>query len=92
MPMPSEAELEQALSTAKQMREQDMDENFVAKTLLSHQYRLHKLLHVMEVTKHYLRSGHGSREHTDLLKAIEEAEQAEYRPGEDRRNDSSLMI
>ncbi|NRB38029.1 MAG: hypothetical protein HRU20_06115 [Pseudomonadales bacterium] len=93
MTMPTEQELQQALIKAKSMRETGQDDDFVAKALLNHHYRLTLLQHVLDAAGHYLHSGNGNREHQKLLKAIEDARQSEYRPGQEtHRGDDSLLI
>lgn len=93
MTMPTEEELQQALVKAKAMREAGKDDDFMAKTLLSHHYRLTLLQHVMDAAGHYLHSGSATREHQKLLKAIEDARKSEHRPGQETSHDvDSLMI
>ena len=92
MGVPTEQELERALSTAKTMRESGEDKDFLAKTLLNHHYRLNLLHHVMEAAGLYLHSGNGSKEHARLLKAIEKAKAAEYRPGQDDHHENDIVI
>ena len=92
MSMPTEKELEHALNCAKKMRETNQDDDFIAKSLLSHNYRLRLLQHVMEAAGHFLHSGNSPKEHSDLLKAIEAAKEAEYRPGQDQDHSSDLVI
>lgn len=77
MGKPSDEELKQALDRAAYMREQGEDPYFVAKSLMSLNYRYELWQHVVEATKLYLRSGNGATEHAHLIKAIEKAEQAE---------------
>jgi len=76
MGVPTSQELEQALTTAAIMREQGNDPDFIAKSLLNLNYQHHLLEKVLQLSKLYLHSGQGSHEHSLLLKAIEEAEQA----------------
>jgi len=75
MGVPTPQELEQALTTAATMREQDNDPDFIAKSLLNLNYQHHLLEGVLQLSKLYLHSGQGGYEHTQLLKAIEETEQ-----------------
>ena len=65
------------------LHEQSQDEYFLGKSLLNHNYRLNLLEHVLHAAKLYLHSGNGAREHSDLLKAIEDAEKSESRPGDE---------
>ena len=92
MTMPSPDELEQALNTAKLMREQDNDQHFLAKSLLNHDYRLKKLDAVLEAVGHYFHSGNAPLEHQALIKAMDEAKKAEYIPGRKRFKDTDVVI
>ncbi|TNF33190.1 MAG: hypothetical protein EP312_09980 [Gammaproteobacteria bacterium] len=83
MSKPTPEQLAEALAEAGRMREHDEDPHFIAKALLNHNYRIPLLEAVMEAAKHYLRSGNGPHEHTVLMKAIEKADAASRRPGED---------
>lgn len=83
MGVPSQEELTQALSTAAKMREQDKDPDYLAKCLLNQHYQLELMNKVVKAAKVYLRSGHGSREHSQLLKAIEQVEQHEHNSTDD---------
>lgn len=74
MGKPSESELEQALLTATAMREQGQDPNFIAKALLSLNYRFEVWQKVVDATKLYLHSGQSATEHSRLIKALREAE------------------
>lgn len=85
MSRPSEAELSEALKTAQEMRESGEDQHFLAKSLLNLDYRIKALEEVLEKSKRYLHSGHGSHEHTALLKSIEKAEHAEASLGKEPR-------
>ena len=92
MTRPTDDELETALQRAAWLREHDQDNHFVGKALLNHDHRLRLLDHVLQAAKLYLHSGDGAREHTDLLKAIEEAENAESRPGDDPHSQNQGVI
>ncbi len=76
MGVPTQAEHDEAIKTAVLMREEGADPHFIAKTLLNFNYRMELMDKVLYWSKLYLRSGHGSKEHTMLLKAIEKAEKA----------------
>lgn len=84
MSRPTEEELATALEKAAQMRESGNDDCFLGKSLLNLNYRVNALEDVLDKAKHYLHSGHGSHEHTLLLKSIEKAEKADAFLGEDR--------
>jgi len=77
MSKPSDKELDEALKMAIQMREKRMDPFFIAKALLSHNYRLGYLEEVLRAADLYLNMGMDERERTKLLKAIEKAKDAE---------------
>ena len=82
MAKPTPEELDVAIKEAIRLRENGEDEHFLGKSLLNHNYRLQLLEDVLTKAKLYLHSGHSSREHTLLVKAIEKAEQAGRLPGE----------
>ena len=73
MGVPTAEELQTALQEAGRMREQGEDPHHIAKTLLNHNYRILKLEKVMHAAEMYFRSGNASREHTELVQAIEAA-------------------
>ncbi|NVJ50183.1 MAG: hypothetical protein HWE13_15530 [Gammaproteobacteria bacterium] len=75
MGVPSEQELAHALTVAAQLREQDQDFDGLGKCLLNQHYQLQLAQKVVLAAKHYLRSGQGTREHSQLVKAIEQVEQ-----------------
>lgn len=77
MGKPSEDEFKRALAKAAEMRERGDDSDFVAKSLLSLNYRYELWQQVIGAVKLYLHSGNGATEHAHLVKAIEKAEQAE---------------
>ncbi len=76
MGVPTERELEQALSEAARLREQGEDSHPIAKTLLNHHYPIGLLKKVLYAVELYLHSGHGGHEQSILLPAIETAKQA----------------
>jgi len=77
MSKPSEEELETALKTAAQMRDDENDPFFVAKALLSHNYRIRYLEEIMHVADRYLNHGMSEQERTHLIRTIEKAKDAE---------------
>jgi len=79
MSKPSEQELNTALDQARKMRETGMDPAYLAKTLLSHHYRLGLMEEVFAALERYLHSGQAEEEHRHLLKAVEKVRQAEDR-------------
>jgi len=90
MSKPTKQELEAALTLARQMREQGKDPMFIAKSLLSHHYRIGYLEEVMLAVEMYLRSGMAETEHQHLLKAVEQARQAEARTAQEDVSDLGL--
>jgi hypothetical protein len=90
MPKPSEEELDNALKMAVQMREKRIDPFFVAKTLLSHNYRIKHLEEVLRAADRYLNMGMAERERTQLLKAIENAKDAESHTSQQERESFGL--
>lgn len=76
MGTPTKEELDTAIKEVIRMRESGDDPHFVAKTLLHHHWLLDQLEKVVKAADLYLHSGHGSREHTLLVKAIENAKKA----------------
>lgn len=83
MGKPTTDQLEQALAQAAWLREHDMDEHFLGKSLLNHNYRLHLLEDVLHKAKQYLHSGSSAQAHRELLRAIEKAEIASRDIGEE---------
>lgn len=77
MGKPTEEQLKQALAKAIDMREHGEDPDFVAKSLLNLNYRFGVWQKVIDATKRYLHSGHGSTEHARLVSAMREAEKIE---------------
>ena len=90
MSKPTEQELQAALELAKQMREQGKDPHSIAKSLLSHQYRIGYLEEVLQAVERYFRSGMAEDEHRRLLKSLEKARQAELNTAKQMTNDWGL--
>lgn len=87
MGVPTKEELDTALKEVIRMRESGEDPHFVAKTLLHHHWVIEQLEKVVKAADLYLHSGLGSREHTLLVKAIENAKNVnrastDHQPGE----------
>lgn len=57
MSKPSEEELDTALKMAAQMRDKDSDPFFIAKSLLSHNYRMKYLEELMQAADRYINHG-----------------------------------
>lgn len=90
MAKPTEEELESALKMAIQMREKNMDSSFVAKTLLSHNYRIRHLEKVLKAADRYINMGMADRERTQLIKIIEKAKEAEAHTSQQQRDKFGL--
>lgn len=76
MGAPTKEELDTAIKEVIRMRESGEDPHFIAKTLLHHNWLIEQLEKVLKAADLYLHSGHGSREHTMLVKAIDNAKNA----------------
>lgn len=83
MGRPTKEELKTALKHAADLREQGEDTFFLAKSLLNLNYRIKFLENVLAKANLYLHSGEGAHEHAELVKAIEEAEEASLAAGQD---------
>lgn len=81
MGKPTEEEFAQALAEAKRMREQAEDTHYVARALLNLNYRNESLVRVLHAAEAYLRSGMAETEHTQLIRAIEQARAVDERCG-----------
>lgn len=90
MPKPSDEELNSALKMAVQMREKSIDPFFLAKTLLSHNYRIGYLEQVLKAADRYLNMGMADKERTALLKAIEKAKASESHTAQQERESFGL--
>lgn len=77
MPKPTDEELELAIQTAVQMRENGDDPQKLAKCLLSHNYRMKHLEEVLTIADRYFNMGMSERERSHLIRAIEKAKNAE---------------
>lgn len=77
MPKPTDEELEQALQTAAQMRENDNDPDYLAKCLLSHNFRMKHLEKVLTMADRYFNMGMSETERTQLIRAIDKTRRLE---------------
>ncbi len=77
MSKPSEEELETALKMAAQMRDKKIDPFYIAKALLSHNYRIKYLEEILQATDRYINHGMSEQEKTRLIRLIEKAKDAE---------------
>lgn len=76
MGKPTDSELEQAIKAAIVMRESGADPDFVAKSLLSLNYRMQKMERLLTATKRFLHAGQSSTDHRALLQVLAAAEKA----------------
>jgi len=76
---PNKEQFARALQVAEQLRDGNRDPDFVARALLYLQHRQHDLERVFHAAEHYLHSGLGEHEHTELVRAIEATRQSENR-------------
>ncbi len=83
MGIPTKDQYETALAHAAQLREQGEDLHYIAKSLLSLNHRMKYLEDVLAKAGLYLHSGEGAREHAELVKAIEHAEESSRPAGEE---------
>ncbi|MBI1424402.1 MAG: hypothetical protein GC149_13235 [Gammaproteobacteria bacterium] len=90
MSKPTPEELQSALALAKRMRETGKDPQFIAKSLLSHDYRLTYLEEVLHAVERFLHSGQADDEHQRLLKLLERVRRAEERTSHQASNDLGL--
>ena len=77
MSKPTEEELDTALKMAAQMRDKKVDPFFVAKSLLSHNYRIKYLEEIMKSADRYINQGMSEQERIHLIRNIEKAKDAE---------------
>lgn len=85
MSKPTEEELEAALKMAAQMRDKKIDPFFVAKSLLSHNYRIKYLQEILQAADRYINRGMSEQEKTRLIRTIEKVKDAEsYTAGKGR--------
>lgn len=85
MSKPTEEELETALKMAAQMRDKKIDPFFIAKALLSHNYRIKYLEEILKSADRYINHGMSEQEKTRLTRTIEKVKDAEsFTSGEAR--------
>jgi len=77
MSKPSEEELATALNMAEQMRDKKLDPFFVAKSLLSHNYRIKYLEEILQTADRYINQGMSEQEKTHLIRTIQKVKDAE---------------
>ena len=91
MSKPTDNELKIALSKAIEMKEHGNDENFIAKTLINHHYRIRYLEEVLKIADRYINHGMADHEHMQLLRAIEKAKAAEEKTSGNEHEDFGLQ-
>ena len=85
MSKPTEEELNMALKMAAHMRDKDIDPFFIAKALLSLNYRMKYLEDIMKSADRYINHGMSEQERTKLIRSIEKAKDTEsYTSGTER--------
>ncbi len=85
MSKPTEEELETALKMAAHMRDKKIDPFFIAKALLSHNYRIKYLEEILHAADRYINRGMAEHEKTHLIRTIEKIKDAEsFTAGKER--------
>jgi hypothetical protein len=77
MSKPTEEELATALKMAAQMRDKNIDPFFIAKSLLSHNYRIKYLEEILHAADRYINRGMSEQEKTHLIRTIEKIKDSE---------------
>lgn len=77
MSKPTAEELDTALKMAEQMRDKKTDPFYIAKALLSHNYRIKYLEEILRAADRYINRGMSEQEKTHLIRTIEKAKDAE---------------
>ena len=90
MSKPTELQLNIALTTAIEMKEQNNDPDFLAKSLLNHHYHLRYLNEVLQAADRFMNHGMAEHERMHLLHCIEEAKQAEYKASGEQHDEFGL--
>lgn len=90
MAKPSKEELETALKMAGQMRDRDVDPFFIAKSLLSLNYRIDSLEEVLRTADKYINMGMSESGRTSLLRAIEKAKDLDSFTAHEQRDSFGL--
>ncbi len=87
MSKPTDEQLEVALKMAAQMRDDKIDPFFIAKSLLSHNYRMKYLEEILHAADRYINRGMSEQEKTHLIKTIEKVKDAEsFTSGKERNS------
>jgi len=90
MSKPSELELKIALQAAVKMKEINEDDNYLAKSLLNHHYRIGYLAEVLKSADRFMNHGMSEQERMHLLHVIEKAKDSEYRIGNEEHENFGL--
>ncbi len=90
MSKPTEEELETALKIAARMRDEKVDKYFIAKSLLSHHYRIKYLEEVLRAADRYINQGMSEQERTHLIRTIEKAKDADSFTASNERDSFGL--
>jgi hypothetical protein len=86
MGKPTKEELQTALQEAIRLREHGEDGHFVGKSLLNLNYRMHFMEKVAVAAKQFLHTGLSSKEQTDLIRALEQADKASNQSSDEAEN------
>ncbi len=87
MSKPTEEELDLALKMAAQMRDKKADPFFIAKALLSYNYRIKYLEEILHTADRYINRGMSDQERTHLFRTIEKAKDVEsFTSGQERNS------
>ena len=90
MSKPTPEELETALKMAAQMRDKNIDPFFIAKALLSHNYRIKHLEDTLRAADRYINLGMSEQERIHLIRSIEKAKDVESYTASDERGSFGL--
>jgi len=88
MGKPTKEQMEQALAAAERLRDLDLDEDHLGRSLLYLHQRQLLLERVFEAAKHYLHGGHDEHEHARLVQAVDAARRSASE--EDRRREERV--
>jgi len=77
MSKPTDEEIEIALKMSAQMRDRNIDPFFIAKTLLSNNYRIKHLEEILRTADRYINCGMSEQARSQLIRAIEKAKDTE---------------
>ena len=72
------------------MRDEKVDKYFIAKSLLSHHYRIKYLEEVLRAADRYINQGMSEQERTHLIRTIEKAKDADSFTASNERDSFGL--